>query len=216
MKLRVSLYVLAGLGVLLMSPTAEGQALVLDRVESILEETVGALKIDGGSTVLDQMQPIIDFTVGGLTIGGTSEQKLAQTVTAGVTGSMVGVFLPIACATGEVIVEIRALDGHEPGDTVLRRRRVAANDVPPIGPTGARFGSYRFLVPLSLSEGDRFAIVVQNATGSCGMFQGPVGDTYARGAGFFDARPNAPGWVPFSEFSGARDDLPFITEMRLP
>jgi hypothetical protein len=152
----------------------------------------------------------VDSTVGGAAIGGASEQQLAQTVTVGLAGELVGVFLPIGCDSGRLLIEIRTLDDGSPGDVVLGRRRFDAVDVPPIGPV---FRLFRMGAGLSFAAGDRFAIVLRNREGSCGIFRGPVGDSYARGEGFFQALPNPPGWVPFSD---TRLDLPFMTLTRLP
>ena len=160
------------------------------------------------TTVLDQIQPVVDSSVGGLAIGGTSDQRLAQTVTAGVDGRLVGVMLPIACASGRLIVEIRDVVGGEPGPNVLSRRGFRAERIPDLGATfqffRARGGGLR------LMAGDQFAIVLDNPTGGCGIFRGPVGDSYSAGEGFFEALPNPPGWVPFSE-TDTRLDLPFMT-----
>jgi len=59
---------------------------------------------------------------------------------------------------------------------------------------------------LVVAPGDGRAVVLSNPTGSCGIAHSPVGDTYAGGQGFFDARPNPPGWVPL----GPIDDLAFM------
>lgn len=191
MNMKKGFYFLVGLSLFLMaSPAVEAQ-----------------------STATDQMQPSVDITVGGLAIGDTSEEQLAQTVTVGLDGWLEGVFLPIGgCDSGRLIIEIRTLDGDSPSDVVLRRRRFNAADVPQVGPV---FRLFRMGGWLSFSAGDRFAIVLRNPTGSCGIFQGPEGDSYAGGQGFFQALPNPPGWVPFSA-TETRLDLPFMTLMRLP
>jgi hypothetical protein len=178
----------------------------------VLAVLLAAASAEAQSAVIDQIQSAIDRTAGSLGIGGPNEQQLAQVVTVGVEGELTGVYLPIACSDGRLIIEIRDLDGDAPGTTVLRRRVFRASRIPPLGFVHILFGLGRglFFVP-----GDRFAIVLRNTTGSCGIAPGPEGDLYARGEGFFDARPNPPGWVPFSE-TETRLDLPFMTVMALP
>ena len=173
---------------------------------------ISASQAHASGIYIDQMQPVVDDTVGGLAIGGASQQKLAQTVTVGLDGRLVGVFLPIGCDSGRLVIEIRELDAEgKPSDVVLRRREFNAANISPIGPV---FRFFPLRVPL-LSAGDRFAVVLQNPTGSCAIFSSPVGDSYAGGEGFFEALPNPPGWVPFSD-TETRLDLPFITEVSLP
>ena len=142
------------------------------------------------------MQPLTT-TTGALAIGGGSgsEQMLAQTVTAALDGEMNALFLPVACASGRLVIEIRDVVGGLPGSTVLLRRRVPAASLPAVG---LRFRRIALGHRLPVAAGDRFAVVLSNPTGSCGIAQGPVGDSYAGGGGFFDARPNPPGWIPLS------------------
>jgi hypothetical protein len=190
MKKNLLLSFLVGLSLVLTCPSAEAQ-----------------------SPVIDQMQPVVDLTVGVVyAIGGQSEQKLAQTVTADMGGRLRGVFLPLTCGSGQLVIEIRTLDGDTPSDVVLTRRTFPAWSIPYIGP-----GIFRFfwlgLWPLAFAPGDRFAVVLLNPTGSCVIFQGPLGDSYTGGEGFFEALPNPPGWVPFSE-TETHLDLPFITVIR--
>lgn len=169
------------------------------------------------SVFIDQMQPLIDTTVGGLAIGGVSQEKLAQTVTVGHDGRLRGVFLPIGCDSGRLIVEIRNVEPNgSPGIVLIARHAFPAEQVTAIGPL---FRYFKFGDDddndLTFLAGSRLAIVLRNPTGTCGIFRGPVGDTYTGGSGFFDALPNPPGWVPFSS-TETRLDLPFMTVMRLP
>jgi hypothetical protein len=152
------------------------------------------------------------IAAGELFIGGESDQKLAQTVTVGQDGRLVGLFLPIGCASGRLVIELRNVVGGQPGEEVFARRRFRAENVPSVGPV---FHLFELHGALLFAEGDRFAIVLDNPKGFCSVHRGPVGDSYAGGEGFFDARPNPSGWVPFSEFQAAREDLPFMTEMKL-
>ena len=164
---------------------------------------------------IDQMQPLIDTTVGGLAIGGASHEKLAQTVTVGHDGRLRGVFLPIGCDSGRLVVEIWNVEPNgAPGSLLIARRAFPAEQVTAIGPV-FRYFNFEDDHGLFFFVGNRFAIVLRNPTGTCGIFRGPLGDTYTGGSGFFDALPNPPGWVPFSP-TETRLDLPFMTVMRLP
>jgi hypothetical protein len=158
----------------------------------------------------------IDSTLNNFGIGGSSEQKLAQTLTVDAGGTLEGVFLPIGCdviaGAGKVHVEIHDVVGGMPGTTVLADRAVAPGEFD--APNG-RFTFVKIPGGLALSAGQQVAIVVyQPKVGSCAMRQSPLSVDYPGGHGFFDARPNPPGWVPFSTFAGTSaatsDDLPFI------
>lgn len=163
--------------------------------------------------LVDQEQPIIDASVGGLAIGGTSDQILAQTVTAGIAGDITEVRFPVACASGALVVEIQGVTATGQPDGVVRASTsIAAASLPAFFPAPPEFRGLSFSSPASIGVGDRFAIVLDNPTGECGVFQGPVGDPYAGGSGFFDARPNPVGvWEPLL---GSRDDLAFQTVVR--
>jgi len=179
----------------------------------ILTMIMMASTTEAQTMVIDQVQAVIDTSVGGLAIGGDSNQRLAQTMIAGIDGRLTGIMLPIACESGRLIVEIRDVVAGEPGPNVLSRRRFRAERIPDLGAT---FQFFRVRGGgLYLMAGDQFAIVLDNRAGSCGIFRGPVGDPYSAGEGFFEALPNPPGWVPFSE-TETRLDLPFMTVVRVP
>ena len=137
--------------------------------------------------VVDQTQPL--FSEVPLAIGGASEQKVAQTVTAGMDGPLAAIQIPVGCDSGTLVVEIVALDGDRPGTRVLGRAEVPAVDLP----APPDFRTVVLERPVRMSAGDRFAIVLRNPTGICGLLRGPDGDSYSRGEGYFDARPAAPG-----------------------
>jgi hypothetical protein len=160
-----------------------------------------------GTPVIDQEQPLIDGSVGGLAIGGASEQKLAQVVTAGASGPLTEVRFPLSCDSGDLIVEIQGTTAGKPNGVVLTSETIPASSLPFIGVV---FRSLAFSTPVSFTSGDVFAIVLRS-TGACGVFRGPVGDSYLGGNAFFDALPNPPGWVCICDFAGDRFDLPFQT-----
>ena len=160
---------------------------------------------------VDQQQTSVNLSIGPIAIGGASNQKLAQTVTAGVTGKLLRVDLPIGCSTGELVIEIQgiAFDGKPNGD-VLSRRVFRGNSLPA---NTDDFKSFPLRRPVPLQAGDRFAIVMRNETGQCAISSGILGDPYPAGEFFFDDLVNNVGWIPNSDFDDS--DLPFQTWMRV-
>jgi hypothetical protein len=164
--------------------------------------------------LVDQQQPIIDQAAGALGIfqtptTGGSGQTLVQTVTAGTTGSLDSVWLPVQCASGDLVVQIQGLDGSgEPNGVVYASQIVSSMSFPQFGVNPPSFRQIAFSSPASFNSGDQFAIVI-NSPGSCDIFKGPLGDPYAGGEGFFDSRPPSLLQPLFND--GGRDDLPFQT-----
>jgi len=164
-----------------------------------------------GVTGLDQQQTTVDASAGTNAIGGGSQQILAQVVTSGRAGRLVEVRLPVACSTGNLIVEIRYVSSTtgEPVGTAVSAVTIAGGTIPSTGTTPP-FRRVRLSVPVWVGLGDRLAIVLSSA-GTCAIWSGPVGDPYPGGHAWFDARPNAPHvWVRANVGTG-RDDLPFQT-----
>lgn len=169
----------------------------------------------GLGNYVDAANYSVDFGAGNFGIGGSSEQKLAQTVTVETGGTLEGVFLAMGCGTaagaGKMHVEIHDVVGGIPGPTVLAQRAVAPGE---LDAPDMRFTYIHIPGALALAAGQQVAIVVYRPKGDdCAMHQSALAADYPGGHGFFDARPNAPGWVPFSDFAGtsaaSSDDLPF-------
>jgi hypothetical protein len=144
--------------------------------------------------VLDQQQTTVTLgTLGeGWLVGlaGESDYQLAQTVTAGIGGRLSRVELPIECEGGTLIVEITdVVDGDEPGTTVLSRTEVDGSLFPP--DTGFPFRAIDLAAAPRISAGVRFAIVLSNPTGRCGVGMGTLLDLYPRGRSVFRFRPDA-------------------------
>ena len=141
--------------------------------------------------IVDQEQTMTTTTP--FAIGGDAEELLAQSFTLGMAGEMTHIRIPVACSSGELIVEIQRLgaDGLPNGDVVTRARVPAADIPPPLGD----FVSIYFSPPVTVSPGEKYAIVLSNPTGECGMLSGPAGDSYPGGQFFYDARPDEPGWI---------------------
>ncbi|MEX2153662.1 MAG: hypothetical protein WD825_10010 [Gemmatimonadaceae bacterium] len=186
---------------------------VVLRIEGVSTQFPGPM--DHGHVVItgavvDQQQPTIDTSpgIGNLAIGGGSEQLLAQVVTAGVSGTLGEVRFPVACDAGALVVEIQGVTSGEPNGVVQASQTVPAASLPTFAADPTGFRKIVFSAPASVTAGNKFAIVLKNLTGSCGLLQGPVGDPYLGGEGFFDSRPNQVGvWV----LLGERHDLPFQT-----
>src|ERR1051326_6178972 len=70
------------------------------------------------ASLIDQQQPVIDLTVGGLAIGGDSQQKVAQVVTAGISGFLTEVRFPITCQSADLIVEIQGVTDQKPNGII--------------------------------------------------------------------------------------------------
>jgi hypothetical protein len=155
-----------------------------------------------GLPVFDQEQSVIDATVGGLVIN--SGQVLAQVVTAGISGDLVEVRFPVDGDSGDLIVEIQEVAGGTPNGVILSSQAFPATSLPPAGPT---LRSLALGTPVAFSAGDQFAIVLSSA-GFFGIFQGPVGDPYPGGDGFFLDPAFPASWNPLGP---PRSDLPFLT-----
>lgn len=173
---------------------------------------INPLSVTASSFIVDQEQPLINETAGFLGIGGNSEQKLAQTFVVGMTGDLAGLRLPIICGGGELLIQILQQSEEQPTGRLLRALIVAATDVPS---SYAGFTDFFFPVPIDVTIGDRLAFSVQTVgeDSFCSYASAPAGDTYARGAGFFDSRPNPPGWSAFTGSLDSYKDLAFFTLM---
>ena len=160
---------------------------------------------------IDQQQPFINASAGFLGVGGDSEQQLAQTFEVGVSGRLIALDLPMTCSGEAPVIEVRRQAGGQPTGTVLRAITPSIGDIP------ASYGGFQRLylpAPLVVSTGDALAFTVkQSGDGNCSYATSPPGDHYLRGSGFFDARPNPPGWIAFKHVLDPWDDLPFRTVM---
>lgn len=165
----------------------------------------------------DQGQLLVDTTIGPLAVGGTSQQILAQVVTPDSTGQVVQLNLPVGCDNTALRIEIHDVDPSGAPATPP-----AAASFTRLIPAAAVAGSpaWRALnlgrgFPVVAGTAFAFELSVVDTTRSCGVLQGPVGDPYPFGDGWFIALPNPPNvWEPLSLGTG-RNDLPFETFVRL-
>jgi hypothetical protein len=165
--------------------------------------------------LLDQQQTGI-VTNATLTMGGESAQRIAQTVTAGREGALVRVDLPVLCAgAADLIIEIRDVTTSGlPGATIKSTTTITGTTIPAFSgsPTMRQF-TLAMSVPLTV--GERFAIVLRStgtiaATDSCGIYRGPVGDTYTGGDTYFE-NTLSPSWTCVCVHPGQMRDVPFRT-----
>jgi uncharacterized protein YjbI with pentapeptide repeats len=166
--------------------------------------------------LVDQQQPVIDQTAGGLGLfsepsTGGAGQTLVQTVTTGITGSLDAIRLPVQCSSGDLVVQIQGLDPLGlPNGAVLATQITNGMLFPQFAPNPGSLRQISFSSPAEFNAGDTFAIVIDAPGGNCDIFEGPIGNPYGAGQGFFDSRPNVTGLQPLVT-SGGRDDLPFQT-----
>jgi hypothetical protein len=163
------------------------------------------------ATALDAMQPLADASSGTLAIGGASGQRLAQTFSAELSGRLTGVFLPLRCDSGHLVLEIREMEGDLPGDVSVVSQVVPAAQVRRLD---FHFQLFDLGGGVAVAPGTRLALVLSNPDGVCGIARGPVGDGYADGAGYFEASPNEPGWIPLAT-TETRHDHPFLVAVKV-
>jgi hypothetical protein len=152
----------------------------------------------------------VDGPAGNLAVGGAYYQTLAQVVTRDSTGQVVQISLPIGCDSSWLRIDILNVnpDGTPvpPSAGARFTRRVPAAAV-----NGPREWRTLNLGPgFAVTAGSRFAFQVSavETRRLCSLDQGPVGDPYAFGDGWFIALPNPVDvWLPISVGSG-RFDLP--------
>ncbi|MBL8960042.1 MAG: hypothetical protein JNJ98_09330 [Gemmatimonadetes bacterium] len=160
--------------------------------------------------ISDQVNPADPSPAFNYAIGGNSNQQLAQTVTPSVSGFLTAILVPVSCAPGaSLTLEIRNVDPTGAPGTRLRATSVFPDREFPPFTTPAALVALRVFPHVELAMGRPFAFVLR-AQGSCGMVPALRGDTYAAGAGWYDARPNLPGWVALG------GDLAFTTRMLTP
>lgn len=161
--------------------------------------------------MIDQEQVNVDTAFVLAIESGGSEQKLAQVFTAGRDGRLTHVTLPIGCQPAAVLnVSIQETTAGVPNGSILSVLSLPGTIFPPTAPSpGIGFRIVELRRRPRIVAGQQYAIVLEAGTDSCHAYQGPVGDPYPAGSGYFDARPNAPGWLPLAP----NNDLAFQTFM---
>ena len=165
---------------------------------------------------IDQEQPAVDNTGPTLAIGSGSHQKLAQVFTAGLTGRLTHVMVPVSCDPAATItVQIQGVSGGLPNGAVLASETMSGSTYPAYVPPystvpDAGFRLVEFQPPPMISAGTEYAIVLQGI-GDCSILSAPSSDFYTGGHAYYDALPNPPGWVRLAPPQGPSDDLSFQT-----
>lgn len=168
--------------------------------------------VASAASQVDQQQPVTDITAGNLAIGGQSSQILAQVVTAGVTGKLIEVRFPVSCAgANSLTIEVQQVANGKPNGVVLTSHSFDGATLP-VDASSPYFKRFVFKKHVKVTAGAQFAIVLRpDSSGLCSVKQGPAGNPYPGGDGYYDARPNQAGvWVSISNGTG-RYDLPFQT-----
>jgi len=185
----------------------------------ILDEITdqGLLPTVVDNPLVDQAEPVIGSGLSGPTIGGGPQQRVAQVLTVGVTGTLAEVRVPVF-GPGPVTIEIQGVTGNCPGVTGNvcpdGRQVVIPAQTFTLAPqtdfvAGMRY-RFRFDQPAAVVAGTQIAIVLSSTDTSgttawpYGPFEPPTsGQTYRGGDAWF-THPNMP-W----SFLGV--DLPFET-----
>jgi hypothetical protein len=161
--------------------------------------------------MLDQSLDADVFSPITMAIGGPSGQVLAQTFTAAIGGRLAEIRLPIGCASGELILQVKdvAADG-KPGTAVLATRHYAADLFPTT--VSGDFQSLPLGGRVGLTPGERIALVLSNPTGSCGVLPG-ISSGYADGDGWM--LDLTYGWQPLLISNSSVTDVGFQTFVRM-
>ena len=171
---------------------------------------LGAASLSALALVPDQFSPVEQASEPTTAVGGPHNQFVSQTVTVGVRGRLHSISVPIGCADGILELEIQGVNADNQADgSVIRRRTYLATDLPTV--VGPEYVPLNVGGATTFEVGDRFAIVLSNPTGSCGVMKGIPGDGYTGGTGWADADDGP--IVPLGLGTG-REDMPFLTTMR--
>ena len=106
-------------------------------------------------------------------------------MTAGLSGFLRTVRLPVLRGGADLLLQVQRVTAGVPNGVVLASQSIPSATLPP----GDHFKDLSFSAPAFLRRGEQFAIVLTTA-GSCGIFPGPVGDSYLSGNLYFDASYN--------------------------
>ena len=162
--------------------------------------------------VVDQSQYLLKPDSGGDLIGPENGQILAQIVTAGISGALTGIGLPVAGnGSGTLTLQIEGVSGNLPNGTVLASQNFDGANLPIGLPDPSPFVLLILATPVNFSAGEKFAFVLSASSGDFfAVLPGAVGDTYPGGDAFYQGQPLPPGqWAPLD--SAGPTDLPFET-----
>lgn len=170
----------------------------------------GGVSLGALALMTDQFSPVEQAPPFTIAVGGPHNQFVSQTVTVGVRGKLYAVSVPIGCGPGTLVLEIQGVNAlDQPDGSVIRRRTFDVTLLP--GVVGPEYVELAVGGPRVFEIGDRFAIVLSNPTGSCGIRPGIDGDGYLGGTGWADADDGP--IVPLG-LGTNREDMPFLTIMK--
>ncbi|MFN8571257.1 MAG: hypothetical protein U0132_04315 [Gemmatimonadaceae bacterium] len=173
--------------------------------------------IVSSSLVRDQYNaadPAPQVTIG---IGGSGDQRLAQTFTAGLSGRLAAVALPIGCdARARVRIDIREIDrAGGPGWPAIATTVVPGSTFPPTVGIGTPFTRVTIPGNRTIVAHARYTIAV-GAVGNCAVVPAPNGDTYVPGD-FYFRYSGLNAWLPNRQYGISHPwDLPFETLVEIP
>ena len=154
----------------------------------------------------DKSQPHIDAKAT-LTIGsGPSGQVVAQTFTPSLSGTLANVRLAVECTPGgEFELDVTGVTNGIPNGMQYATIQVPSSTLPPFA-HHPKLRTFSYTTPAVLTAGTQYALLL-TATGSCNVYQGPVGDPYQPGHALL-----SPTALPYQWASaGTHDDLTFQT-----
>ena len=143
---------------------------------------------------------------GSLVIGGSAGQALAQTFTVETSGYIIGVLIPVSCATSSMYVMLEGVSAEGlPSGPPANAALMPASSLRALG----RFTLVTFVGGVQASPGARFSLILaaQSIPGDCQIRRSTAGAAYAGGRSFAISPAN-PAWVPLAD-TGEPDDLPF-------
>jgi hypothetical protein len=164
-----------------------------------------------------EQQPVVDLGRGTLAIyPELAGQNLTQTFTPRANQVLAFIRLPVGCVAG-VVLNVKLRDGVGgplvwAGDVVGLPQVVDGvfHDIQVGGTAG-----------IKIRKGRVYAFELASFAGpgaagtTCGLARGPVGDSYARGRGFYRDPINGPSWLPLPNgLATDQEDLPFVTLVR--
>lgn len=148
-----------------------------------------------------------------LALGGSSQQRLAQAFKVDVGGYLSHLTLPMSCQPkARIHITIEKTSGGVPNGSVLAYEVVPGHVFSSVPTPAVGFRIVEFGSPVKLGPG-QYAFTLTAKDGDCGVYAGPVGDSYPGGKGYFEALPNPPGWIELFDAAGTRD-LAFQVFMR--
>lgn len=125
--------------------------------------------------------------------GNSAFPYMAQSFTAGISGEVARVDLPMYCPTGDVLIEIRTASGGQPTSTVLASENFTNGSGLPTTFSGVY--EFSFSTPATISSGSQYAIVL-TVSSECAWF---TASGYTGGTGYLST--NAIIWQSIGDFA---------------